>query len=120
MYAYVPLMMMFMPIHHSALAIVLLIMIFKNAIGHCGYELFPRNTLSNPVLKHMTTVTHHDMHHEKAGGNFGFYFTWWDKWMGTEHANYAERFLAVVDAQKQSPARGSLSGARDTFSAPTA
>jgi lathosterol oxidase len=33
------------------------------------------------------------MHHEKAGGNFGFYFTWWDKWMGTEHSNYEERFL---------------------------
>jgi len=96
MYAYVPLMMLVMPIHNSALAIVLLVMIFKNAIGHCGYELFPRCTTKTPILKHMTTVTHHDMHHEKAGGNFGFYFTWWDKWMGTEHANYEERFEAAT------------------------
>jgi len=96
MYAYVPIMLLFLPLHSSALTIVLLIMIFKNAIGHCGYELFPANTLSNPILKHLTTVTHHDMHHEKAGGNFGFYFTWWDKWMGTEHANYAQRFEATV------------------------
>ena len=99
MYAYVPLMMMFLPLHGSALGIVLLVMIFKNAIGHCGYELFPRNTLINPILKHMTTVTHHDMHHEKAGGNFGFYFTWWDKWMGTEHANYETRFTVVTAKQ---------------------
>lgn len=100
MYAYVPLMMLFIPLHGSALTIVLLIMIFKNAIGHCGYELFPANTTSNPILRHLTTVTHHDMHHEKAGGNFGFYFTWWDKWMGTEHANYEQRFAEVVARQK--------------------
>ena len=99
MYAYVPLILLFLPLHGSALAVVLLVMIFKNAIGHCGYELFPRTTLTNPILKHMTTVTHHDMHHEKAGGNFGFYFTWWDKWMGTEHANYSERFNATVAKQ---------------------
>lgn len=107
MYAYVPLMMLVIPLHHSALAIVLLVMIFKNALGHCGYEIFPRNTLTNPILKHMTTVTHHDMHHEKAGGNFGFYFTWWDKWMGTEHANYAERFAAVVRSKSESAPQGS-------------
>jgi sterol desaturase/sphingolipid hydroxylase (fatty acid hydroxylase superfamily) len=99
MYAFIPLMMLLIPLHSSAVAIVLLIMIFKNAIGHCGYELFPKNTLSNPILKHLTTVTHHDMHHEKAGGNFGFYFTWWDKWMGTEHVNYKSRFEQITIAK---------------------
>lgn len=102
MYAYVPLMLLFLPLHGSALAIILLVMIFKNAIGHCGYELFPRITTRNPILKHLTTVTHHDMHHEKAGGNYGFYFTWWDKWMGTEHANYVERFEAVTAKKSKS------------------
>lgn len=98
-YAFVPVMMLFIPLHDSALAVVLLIMIFKNAIAHCGYELFPRNTLRNPILKHSTTVTHHDMHHEKGTGNYGFYFTWWDKWMGTEHKNYPERFSLVCGAR---------------------
>lgn len=95
-YAFVPLMMLVMPIHGSALAIVLLVMIFKNASAHCGYELFPRGTTRHPVLKHFTTITHHDMHHERASGNYGFYFTWWDKLMGTEHANYEARFDAVT------------------------
>lgn len=102
MYAYVPLLMLTMPLHNSALAIVLLVMIFKNALGHCGYEIFPRGTNKHPILKHMTTVTHHDMHHEKAGGNFGFYFTWWDKWMGTEHANYDQRFEMVTARKPRS------------------
>lgn len=95
-YAYVPLMMLFLPIHGGALAIVLLIMIFKNALGHCGYEIFPAGTTRHPILKHLTTVTHHDMHHERGTGNYGFYFTWWDKWMGTEHPNYEARFDAAT------------------------
>lgn len=103
MYAFIPTMLLIIPLHESALASVLLIMIFKNAIGHCGYELFPKNTLSHPILKHLTTVTHHDMHHEKASGNFGFYFTWWDKWMGTEHVDYEERFNQVTAKNDQSP-----------------
>ena len=91
-YAYVPLMLLVLPIHDSALAIVLLVMIFKNALAHSGYEIFPQNTLDHWLLKHLTTVTHHDMHHERGNGNYGFYFTWWDRWMGTEHSNYRERF----------------------------
>jgi len=97
MYMFVPLMLLVMPLHDIALTVVLLVMIFKNATGHCGYELFPRGTTRNPVLRQLTTVTHHDMHHEKAGGNFGFYFTCWDRWMGTEHANYAARFEEVTE-----------------------
>ena len=95
-YAYVPLMLLVLPLHGSALATILLIMIFKNALGHCGYEIFPRGATRHWFWKHFTTVTHHDMHHEKGGGNFGLYFTWWDKWMGTEHANYHDRFDAVT------------------------
>ncbi len=100
-YAFVPLMLLFVPLHGTALFTVLGIMIFKNASGHCGYELFPRGTTRNPILKHSTTVTHHDMHHEKANGNYGFYFTWWDRWMGTEHADYEARFNAVTEKGRQ-------------------
>jgi len=92
MYAFIPLLMLVIPMHHGAISIILLVMIFKNAIGHCGYELFPKNTTRIPVLRLNTTVTHHDMHHERANGNYGFYFTWWDQWMNTEHSDYLERF----------------------------
>ena len=90
-YLFVPITMLFLPIHGTALYIVLTIMIFKNAIGHCGYELMPRRWVHQPVLGWMTSVTHHDMHHERATGNYGFYFTWWDRWMGTEHSDYLDR-----------------------------
>lgn len=95
-YMYFPILAATLPMHPSAVAIVLGIQIVKNALGHCGYEVFPSFTLKTPVLNLMTTVTHHDMHHEKGNGNFGLYFTWWDKWMGTEHANYEDRFYKAV------------------------
>jgi len=71
-------------------------MIFKNALGHSGYEIFPRSATKHWFWKHITTVTHHDMHHEKGSANFGLYFTWWDKLMGTEHVNYHQRFDTVT------------------------
>lgn len=96
MYAFIPVLMLAIPMHTAAISVILLAMIFKNAIGHCGYELFPRGTTKTPILKLNTTVTHHDMHHAKASGNYGFYFTWWDKWMETEHVDYEARFEAVT------------------------
>ena len=74
--------------HVGALSLFTAHMIVRNAIGHCGYELFPARLGYPPVLGLITTVTHHDMHHEHAPQNSGYYFTWWDRLMGTEHAEY--------------------------------
>ena len=71
--------------------------IIRNAMGHAGFELHPRWWLSTPATRWINTTTHHDLHH--SGGfntNYGLYLTWWDKWMGTEHPRYAERFHEVV------------------------
>jgi sterol desaturase/sphingolipid hydroxylase (fatty acid hydroxylase superfamily) len=70
--------------------------IFRNAIGHSGYEIFPANRDGRPMFDWMTTVTHHDLHHARAGWNFGLYFTWWDRWMGTEHPDYHAEFARTV------------------------
>lgn len=96
-YLFVPVALMLVPMHHSAFFIVMTIMIFKNALGHCGYEVFPVSWAKIPVLGWLTTVTHHDMHHEKASGNYALYFTWWDRWMATEHHNYHERLETLGD-----------------------
>ncbi len=66
-------------------------MIIRNVMAHTGHEIFPAGWLNIPVLRWISTTTHHDLHHS-SGHNFGFYFTFWDKWMGTEHPRYAEEF----------------------------
>ncbi len=94
--AYLPLILLVLPASAPAIVLFLLHMIVRNAIGHCGYELFPARRDGRPLLGWMTTVTHHDLHHAQAGWNYGLYFTWWDRLMGTEHPLYAEKFAAAV------------------------
>jgi lathosterol oxidase len=72
----------------------LIVMILRNTMGHAGLELHARGWASHPILKWISTTTHHDLHHAGSfNHNFGFYFTFWDKLMGTEHPDY----VAVYD-----------------------
>ncbi len=91
-YLFVPIFFSIVPMHEIAFVSAMLIQIIRNGMAHCGYELFPRGWVKTPILGIFTTVTHHDLHHEKGNGNYAFYFTFWDRLMGTEHADYAERF----------------------------
>lgn len=93
---YAPLALSLIPTSDLAMVIFLLHMIIRNAIGHSGYEIFPSTRDGRPLLPFLTSVTHHDLHHAQAGWNYGLYFTWWDKLMGTEHPLYAEKFAAAV------------------------
>jgi lathosterol oxidase len=92
---YLPLVLLILPVSIPALIVFTTHMILRNAIGHCGYELFPSRADGRPMFDWMTTVTHHDLHHAQAGSNYGLYFTWWDRWMGTENPNYLEAFAAA-------------------------
>jgi len=76
-------------------------MIVRNVIGHAGVELFPKNWLRWPVLNLITTTTHHDLHHAEFRWNYGLYFTWWDRLMGTEHPFYRKKF---AEATSRTPA----------------
>jgi sterol desaturase/sphingolipid hydroxylase (fatty acid hydroxylase superfamily) len=93
----IPLYCMIVPTHDIATMIYMWMMIVRNAVGHCGYELMPRGWTKNPILDRFTTITHHDMHHEKMTGNYALYFTWWDRWMGTEHVDTNARFEAITE-----------------------
>ncbi|MCP5087976.1 MAG: sterol desaturase family protein [Rhodobacteraceae bacterium] len=92
---YLPLTLLLLPVHPLALLIFVIHMMLRNAIGHCGYEIFPANRQRMPLFDWVTTVTHHDLHHSHAGYNMGLYFTWWDRWMGTEYPHYHAEFARV-------------------------
>lgn len=75
----------------------LAVMILRNAMGHAGLELHARGWASHPVLKWISTTTHHDLHHAGSfNHNFGFYLTFWDKVMGTEHPDYVATYDRVT------------------------
>ncbi len=94
--AFVPLVLLAVPVSQPAIFLFLAHMIVRNVIGHCGYELFPARRDGRPVFDWMTSVTHHDLHHAQAGWNYGLYFSWWDRLMKTEHPLYHEKFAEAV------------------------
>lgn len=95
---FLPIFLVAVPTHPVAILIFAIHMTLRNAVGHCGYELFPARRDGRPMFDWMTTVTHHDLHHAKAGSNFGLYFTWWDRWMGTENPHYHREFAQASGA----------------------
>jgi len=84
------------PIHLGALLIFLVIFIFTDILLHLGYELFPRNFTRLPFLRWINTSTHHNMHHQYFKGNYGLYFNFWDRLMGTLNTNYERRFEEIT------------------------
>jgi ring-1,2-phenylacetyl-CoA epoxidase subunit PaaE len=85
----------FFPVHAGALVIWQIGSIALNVLGHSGYELFPSFWNKYWFLKWKLPSTHHNMHHERFNGNYGLYFIWWDRIMGTEFADYEEKFASI-------------------------
>jgi sterol desaturase/sphingolipid hydroxylase (fatty acid hydroxylase superfamily) len=66
-------------------------------IGHAGYEYNRRRFIDTWFLRtFINTPTAHAMHHEKIRGNYGLYFNFWDRLMGTNHEEYERRFREVT------------------------
>ncbi len=107
---YLPIGLFLIPSSGPAILIFLVHMMLRNAIGHCGYELFPSWRSGRPVFDWLTSVTHHDLHHAQAGWNYGLYFTWWDRLMETEHPLYHEKFAEAVRKPLDGSALGALGG----------
>jgi sterol desaturase/sphingolipid hydroxylase (fatty acid hydroxylase superfamily) len=99
--SFIPLWMLVVPTPWSVTGLFMLHQIVRNTIGHSGYELYPARADGRPLLDFLTTVTHHDLHHAQAGWNYGLYFTWWDRLMGTEHPEYYARFAAATQSATQ-------------------
>ncbi|WFL76618.1 sterol desaturase family protein [Altererythrobacter arenosus] len=86
-----------------AILVFIWFQIIRNVMGHAGVEVMPAGWVDNKWVGWINTTTHHDLHHSTFNHNFGLYFTWWDRWMGTEHPQYKERFRAVAKPLVVSP-----------------
>ncbi|MBL4787572.1 MAG: sterol desaturase family protein [Kordiimonadaceae bacterium] len=98
---FMPAFLLLMPLHYTVTLTFLAHMIIRNAMAHCGYELFPRSWVVHPVFSWIAHVTHHDMHHANGRSNFGFYFSFWDRVMGTEHPDYVARVTLIPGATRE-------------------
>lgn len=94
--AFVPSFSALVPMHEIALLAFVTFQIVRNVMGHAGVEVHPAGMLGSPWLCWNNATTHHDLHHQTGRYNFGLYFRWWDRLMGTEHPEYRQRFQAVT------------------------
>jgi len=93
---FVPLWAAIVPMHDLAIFSFVTWQIIRNVIGHAGVELSPVSGRPSRVFGWLNTTTHHDLHHQSPGSNFGLYFTWWDRMMGTEHPDYQAKVAEVA------------------------
>jgi sterol desaturase/sphingolipid hydroxylase (fatty acid hydroxylase superfamily) len=99
-----PLVACLLPIHPLAFATFMLFQITENALGHAGYEIFPRGLMRTPFGALTNTPTHHVQHHQVFDANFGLYFNVWDRLLGTNHRDYVRRFEEVTARPRPQPA----------------
>jgi sterol desaturase/sphingolipid hydroxylase (fatty acid hydroxylase superfamily) len=84
------------PVHIIHILAFLIFMTIYNVYGHLGYELFPKGSNRHWLGKWFNTSVNHNMHHQYFKGNYGLYFTFWDKLMGTTHKEYDLNFDRVT------------------------
>jgi len=82
------------PIHLSVLGFFLVLMTVTSVLNHLGVEVYPA---SKTLYQHWITATHHDLHHRLGRHQYALYFTWWDKWMGTEATQFSQEKSKILN-----------------------
>jgi sterol desaturase/sphingolipid hydroxylase (fatty acid hydroxylase superfamily)/uncharacterized protein (DUF2147 family) len=96
MLGFVPFWLTFVPMHELGLQAFMTWQIVRNVMGHAGVELSPVSGQPSRLLGWLNTTLHHDLHHQNWQTNYGLYFSWWDRLMGTEHPEYQQRLAAIA------------------------
>jgi Delta7-sterol 5-desaturase len=79
-----PLMVFFVPIHIGLVIGLLLLMTVTAVMNHSGWEMLPERFVHGPLGRHLISATHHSLHHTRFDANYGLYFRFWDRIMGTD------------------------------------
>lgn len=91
----IPVLLFLVPVHPISFLAFVTLMLWFNVYGHLGYELFSQKTYTHPLGKWLNSSVHHNLHHEKFHGNYGLYFTFWDRLCGTLRSDSAEKIAEV-------------------------
>lgn len=84
------------PVHSIHLMFFFIFSLVYNVYGHLGFELYTKGFNAHWLGKWINTSISHNMHHQYFKGNYGLYFTVWDRMMGTMNDHYDETFERVT------------------------
>jgi Delta7-sterol 5-desaturase len=95
----IPALVLTIPIHVSALFVVLAVMTVMGVTNHMGWEMFPRPLVRGKAGDWLITASHHQRHHQQYGCNYGLYFRFWDRLCGTDRGlgDFGAAALARTD-----------------------
>jgi Delta7-sterol 5-desaturase len=79
-----PAMTFVIPVHIGVVLVLLLLMTVTAVLNHSGWEILPERMIDGPIGGQLISATHHSLHHLRFGTNYGLYFRFWDKLMGTD------------------------------------
>jgi sterol desaturase/sphingolipid hydroxylase (fatty acid hydroxylase superfamily) len=88
------------PIHKTHLLLFFLMMIVYNVYGHLGYELYPKGFHKTRIGRWINTSVNHNQHHQYFKGNYGLYFLFWDRVLGTIREDYDTRYVDATTRTK--------------------
>jgi sterol desaturase/sphingolipid hydroxylase (fatty acid hydroxylase superfamily) len=80
----IPALAFLIPIHWSALGVVLTVATVMGVTNHMGWEMFPQKWVHGWFGRHIITASHHEAHHARYNCNYGLYFRFWDRLCGTD------------------------------------
>jgi sterol desaturase/sphingolipid hydroxylase (fatty acid hydroxylase superfamily) len=81
---FVPFLGFVIPMHIAAFAVFVLIATVQAVMNHAGWEVYPKAFLDGPVGRWLITARHHNLHHTRFSRNYGLFFRFWDRLMGTD------------------------------------
>jgi Delta7-sterol 5-desaturase len=79
-----PALVFVIPIHIGLAGGLLFFMTITAILNHSGWEMLPSWLVRGRVGGQLISATHHSYHHLRFDRNFGLYFRFWDKVMGTD------------------------------------
>jgi lathosterol oxidase len=88
------------PVHSIHLMWFFVISLVYNVYGHLGFEIYPKGFNRHWLGKWLNTSVSHNQHHQYFEGNYGLYFTIWDRMMGTLRPDYDTAFDNLKLRQK--------------------
>lgn len=88
----IPLLLFIIPLHPIAIYSFVILSFIINVYGHLGYEIAPKWFRFSFLFNVLNTSTYHNLHHSSGQGNYGLYFRFWDKILGTANTEYVRLY----------------------------
>jgi len=89
------------PVMKAHLFFFFLFMMLYNVYGHLGWELYPAGFHRTRVGRWINTSINHNQHHQFFKGNYGLYFLFWDRILGTIRKDYDRQYDEIMARKKE-------------------